>query len=191
MVTIEDLENDFEGHPESPWNEERKLAEALFKEPPVRLAALIFGGYSSFQLPYWDLKADARRHAIKHVKNGVEPQYIAEDYCETIWTPSREFLLDHGTFEAGMEKLIGSLPNGPSSRISYPQLVRRRFGFAGKPESIETVAKNVELERPRIQVLEKMAFRGMRHPYRSSGIKDYLETQRWAFMKYLKSAGYL
>ncbi len=191
MVTIEDLENDFEGHPESPWNEERKFAETLFKEPPVSLAALIFGGYSSFQLPYWDMKADAKRHAMKHVKEGIEPPYIAEDYLKAIWTPSKDFLLGYGIFEIYMKGLIDTLPNGPSGKMPYPQLIRRRFGFAGKPEPIEVVAKGAELTRERVRDLENTAFRIMRHPSRSSAIKDYLETQRWAFMKYLRSTGYL
>ncbi len=179
-VSLDTVTNRFE-EPESPWSDEIKLVEDLFKLAPVRLTAAIFG-VPHTELPYWDLKADARRHAIRCVRNGNnEYSSIVADYGKNVWAPSREIILDGGEYYALASELVDGLPYGPS-KVSYKQIIRGRFGFDGKVKGFDALSTEYELMRLRIRDLERKALSMLRHPSRSNELKSHLEEARWKFV---------
>ncbi|MBI4177360.1 MAG: hypothetical protein HY516_03245 [Candidatus Aenigmarchaeota archaeon] len=180
-VSIDLVTNHFEG-PESPWTVEQQLVDDLFKKPSLRLTAAIFGIYPHTELPYWDFKADARRHAIRCVQSGTdERDAIAGDYDRNLWAPSKEIILDNGEYDAIVNELIDGLPFGPS-KVSYAHVIRKRYGFEGKPTNPKALSNEFQLTTGRIRDLEGKALRILRHPSRSNEIKSYLEERRWVFV---------
>lgn len=188
-LTLDYVENSFNAGGGSPWTEERKLQEALFKIPPIWLTAAIFGTYSQMELPYWNLKADAMRHAVYCVKRGVyDTNDVVADYESRVLVPSRDTILGNGEYASIINDILDGLP--PSkSKVQYSQVVRERFGFDGKPKSPETLAKELGVTRAFIINKEGEALRIMRHPSRLDRIKVYLEDKRWKFLKYLYEIG--
>ncbi|MBI4167799.1 MAG: hypothetical protein HY515_02480 [Candidatus Aenigmarchaeota archaeon] len=181
---LQKLEGDFEHYEEGPWPEEEKLVKIFFQMPLVRLTSVIFG--DSDRLPYWDFTADAKRHALKGAREGVtESDVIVDDYKTRIWEPTKSTILGEGEYALLIEEAIRSLPKKFDQRVQYEQIMRKRFGFDGKPQGIPSIAKEFDLAKERVRRLEGRAFSILRHPSRSDAIKSYLEQKRWEFIGYL------
>lgn len=183
-IDLQRMEDNFENYPEGPWTDEKELVESFFLIPSVRLTSVVFGEHD--RLPYWYFAADARRHALKCVRDGVaDSSSIAADYKTRIWEPTETTLLGDGEYAAMIASVIQGLPDGPSLKVTYRQLIRQRFGFDGKPRGIPSLSKEFGLMKEKVRRLEGNAFRIIRHPLRSKYIKSYLEQKRWEFISYL------
>jgi len=183
-IDFQRLEGDFEHYEEGPWTEEKKLVDGFFKVAPVRVTAFVFGDFD--RLPYWDFRADAKRHALKCAREGlVDSSLIFGDYRARIWEPTKSKILGDGEYASLVERAIRSLPKDLSQKVQYEQIMRKRFGFDGKSQSLESVAKELDLTRERIRRLEGRALSILRHPSRSNAVKNYLEQKRWEFIGYL------
>lgn len=103
------------------------------------------------------------------VKNGDEG---SEDTLED-FIPDREsnnFLEDIEKEEQkqAIEQILSTLPQREA------QILRMRFGFDGEPKTLEDIGKEFGLSRERIRQLESKALQKMRHPMRSTKLKEYL-----------------
>lgn len=135
--------------------------------------------------------ADAKRHALRRASTMGEVEQIAADYSKTIFEPTKRFLLGEGEYYDLMKGIVESLPAGSDKRISYPELIRRRFGFLGNPTREDILADETEMTVEEVRSLERKALSIMRHPSRSTEVKKYLEARRWEFMAHLFQTGYL
>lgn len=183
------LEDNFENYPDGPWAAEKVLMEPFFLIAPIRLASVVFGEHD--RLPYWYFAADARRHALMCVRNGVaDSSSIAADYKVKIWEPTETIILSDGEYAAMVAGIIGGLPAGPEPNLTYGHLIRRRFGFDGEPQGIPLLSKDFDFTKEKVRRLEGKALSLIRHPPRSKFIKDYLEQKRWEFIRYLSNEVY-
>ncbi len=191
-VTLDVVTNRFDTAPTSPYTVEKIYLEFLFSLPPIRLTSAIFGtGYAKMELPCWDFEADARRHASYCVKNGKDEfRDIVLDYWDRIYVPSQEIIVNNGAYHSLLNGIIGNLP--PSrNKVPYHRIVRGRFGFDGKSRDVDTLSKELAVTRECVRYLEDKALKKMRHPSRSSTIREYLEQRRWEFLRYLRETGML
>lgn len=181
-VSLDMVTNDFESHGYSPWVVEEKLVGELFKVPGVRLTTAVLGIYPNTRLPSWDFVADARRHAIRCVSNGVnERDQIADDYKQNVWPASREIILSGGRYESLAEELVRGLSN-VQGVSPYAQIVRGRFGFNGKVKSSDELSEELGIPPEEVRDLEMGALRLARHSTGLTKIRSHLETARWEFI---------
>ncbi len=55
------------------------------------------------------------------------------------------------------------------------EIVRRRFGFVGEEESLETIARHFDVTKERIRQIETKALRRLRHPRRRITLAEFVD----------------
>lgn len=100
------------------------------------------------------------------IRNDEDTSYI--ELMESSNTPSIEDSLIKSSLSREIEELLKELPEREE------KILRLRFGFEGKPYTLEQIGKMMNLSRERIRQIEKRAKSRLLARKKTKALKDYL-----------------
>jgi len=108
-----------------------------------------------------------------------EPLSLEEPYGEDQDETFGNFIEDHtieGPDKSASRSSLNKQVTAVLDTLDYREknIIKQRFGLQnGQPKTLEEVGRNFKLTRERIRQIENKALEKLRHPSRSSNLKDY------------------
>ena len=147
---------------------QRKLTLELGYEPSV---AELAEALDMTEDKVMEIMQIAREPASLETPIGEEDDSNLGDFVADVNTVTPEGNVESVMLRDHIDALLGDL------KERERQVIELRFGLRdGHPRTLEEVGKEFNVTRERIRQIEAKALRKLRHPSRSSKLKDYIES---------------